>query len=108
MIQRTRSSQYTDHEGLFQMIAPKPQTYAWLRFGAIKPTGWMRAQMQRDLEHGFVGHLDELVPDLIHDDDIYGADRLTQDVDEKDLGLIAHDTGWEIQYLWWNSETQSN
>jgi hypothetical protein len=27
--------------------------------------------MQRDLEHGFVGHLDELVPDLIQDDDSY-------------------------------------
>ncbi len=108
MMQRTPSSQYTDHEGLFQMIAPKPQTYAWLRFGAIKPTGWIRAQMQHDLEHGFVGHLDELVPDLIQDDDIYGADRLTKDIDAKDLGLIAHDTGWEIQHLWWNSETQSN
>ncbi len=34
----------------------------WLSFGAIKPSGWIRAQMAHDLEHGFVGHLDELVP----------------------------------------------
>ncbi|MBN1261265.1 MAG: glycoside hydrolase family 127 protein [Anaerolineae bacterium] len=92
----------------FKKITLKPQALSWLRFGAIKPGGWLRAQMERDLEQGFVGRLDELVPDLIRDDDIYGADRLTKEVDAKDLGLIARDTGWEIQYLWWNSETQSN
>lgn len=43
MMQRMRAFQHTDHEGLFQIIAPKPQTYAWLRFGAIKSTGWIRA-----------------------------------------------------------------
>ena len=53
----------------------KPQAYEWIRFGEIKPAGWMHTQMQRDLVHGFVGHLDELVPDLIQKDDIYGKDR---------------------------------
>jgi DUF1680 family protein/predicted alpha/beta superfamily hydrolase len=60
--------------------------------------------MQQDLD-GFVGHLDELVPDLM-DDKIYGADRLTKDHKSKNLGNIGPDL--DPQYLWWNSETQSN
>lgn len=80
----------------------------WLPFGAIKPSGWLRTQMSHDLEHGFVGCLDELVPDLIQNDDIYGADRLTKTARTKELGVIAKETQWEVQFLWWNSETQSN
>lgn len=86
----------------------KPQTYQFIPFGAIKPSGWLRAQMAHDLEHGFVGCLDELVPDLIQRDDIYGADRLTKAAKTKELGVVAKETQWEVQFLWWNSETQSN
>jgi hypothetical protein len=75
----------------FQKKAARPQSAQWLPFGAVKPAGWMRLQMQRDLEHGFLGHLDELVPDLIQKDDIYGADRLTKGVRTKDLGIYAPD-----------------
>ncbi len=84
------------------------QSYQFLRFGAVKPAGWLHAQLQRDLEHGFLGHLDALVPDLIVRDDIYGADRLTQAARHKDLGVASQETQWAVQYLWWNSETQSN
>ncbi|MGB8215267.1 MAG: beta-L-arabinofuranosidase domain-containing protein [Anaerolineales bacterium] len=86
----------------------KAQAFQWLRLGEIRPAGWMRAQMQRDLEEGFVGHLDELVPDLICKDDIYGTHRLTRAVRSKDLGVLAAEKEWEVQFLWWNSETQSN
>ena len=92
----------------YQKISVKPQTYQWLRFGEIKPQGWMRAQMQHDLEHGFVGHLDELVPSLFEQDDIYGKNRLTKTVRAKDLGVVSKETEWQVQFLWWNSETQSN
>lgn len=92
----------------YDKISIKSQTYQWLRFGEIKPAGWMRAQMQRDLEQGFLGHLDELVPELIQQDEIYGADRLTKAARTKDLGVISKETEWEVQFLWWNSETQSN
>ncbi|MEI6290125.1 MAG: beta-L-arabinofuranosidase domain-containing protein, partial [Chloroflexota bacterium] len=90
------------------MSAPKPQTFQFLNLGSIKPSGWMREQMRSDLEHGFVGHLDELVPDLIQRDDIYGADRLSRTVGTKELGVLAKEKQWEVQFLWWNSETQSN
>jgi len=92
----------------YKKISVKPQAYQWLHFGAIKPAGWMQTQMQRDLVHGFVGHLDELVPDLIQKDDIYGKDRLTKAAKTKDLGVVSKETEWEVQFLWWNSETQSN
>jgi len=87
---------------------PANQPFQFFPFGASKPSGWMRAQMAHDLEHGFVGHLDELVPDLIQRDDIYGANRLTKTAKTKDLGVVARESQWEVQFLWWNSETQSN
>jgi DUF1680 family protein len=92
----------------YNKIFVKPQAYQWLRFGEIKPAGWMRTQMQRDLKQGFLGHLDELVPELIQKDKIYGANRLTKAVQTKDLGVVSKETEWEVQFLWWNSETQSN
>ena len=60
--------------------------------------------MIKDLD-GFVGHLDELVPGLMQDS-IYGKDRLTKNVKSKNVGNISD--GPDVQYLWWNSETQSN
>lgn len=77
-------------------------------FGDIKPQGWILDQMQEDLEKGFVGHLDQLVPDLILEDDIYGEDRLTRQVKSKDVGVAVTGEDWEVEFLWWNSETQSN
>lgn len=92
----------------FAIVSPKPQAYKWLSFGEVQPKGWLLHQMRHDLEEGFVGHLDQLVPDLIREDDIYGKDRLTNEVKSKDVGNITEDEDWEVQYLWWNSETQSN
>ena len=78
-----------------------------LRFSEIKPAGWLKEQMKRDLA-GFVGNLDKLVPELIVKDDIYGIDRLTKKVKSKDVGAISDDGDWQVQFLWWNSETQGN
>ena len=84
-------------------------TYAFLPFGSARPTGWLAARMRRDLD-GFIGQLDALVPELIVEDDIYGRDRLTSSVNAKDVGAILHtdDAAAREQFLWWNSETQSN
>ena len=85
----------------------KTETYQYLPFGSIKPSGWLKIQMQKDL-NGFVGNMDKLVPDLINDP-IYGPGRLHKNSVSKDLGnLKAGDAGGEEQYKWWNSETQSN
>ena len=78
-----------------------------LPFGAIKPSGWIKEQMQKDMA-GFVGNLDQLVPSLINDP-IYGEGRLQKHSKAKDLGnLKSGDAEGDEQYKWWNSETQSN
>ncbi|ANH82864.1 hypothetical protein A8C56_19405 [Niabella ginsenosidivorans] len=77
-----------------------------LPFGAVKPAGWIKEQMEKDMK-GFVGHLDGIVPDLISDP-IY-ADRLHRHSKAKDLGNLKEgDVAGDDQYKWWNSETQSN
>ena len=76
---------------------------------AVQPEGWLAARLRRDLD-GFVGNLDHLAPDLILDDDIYGADRLTASAKLKDVGALmeSDDPNAALQFMWWNSETQSN
>ncbi len=88
----------------FRVIQPLNQQFQWLDFGEIKPEGWIKEQMKKDMA-GFIGHLDDLVPDLM-DDKIYGEERLTRDIKTKNVGNITE--GFDPQYLWWNSETQSN
>jgi DUF1680 family protein len=78
-----------------------------LPFGSVLPGGWLKAEMQRNL-NGFTGHLDSLVPDLILNDDIYGKNRLSKQVKNKNVGAISDAGEWQAQFLWWNSETQSN
>lgn len=83
------------------------EKYNCFLFGSIKPSGWIKIQMQKDME-GFVGNLDKLVPDIINDP-IYGSDRLHKQSKAKDLGnLKSGDATGEEQYKWWNSESQSN
>jgi uncharacterized protein len=92
---------------IFAQNNPLSEKYQRLSFGSIKPSGWLKAQMQKDMA-GFVGHLDQLVPDLINDP-IYGAGRLQKQSKAKDLGnLKSGDAAGDEQYKWWNSETQSN
>jgi len=87
-----------------KMVSEKYQS---LPFGSIKPLGWLKVQMQKDMA-GFVGNLDRLVPDLINDP-IYSTGRLHKQSKAKDLGnLKSGDAGGDDQYKWWNSETQSN
>lgn len=78
-----------------------------LTFGSVQPAGWLKKEIQRNL-YGFTGHLDSLVPDLILNDDIYGKDRLSKQVKNKNVGAISDAGEWQAQFLWWNSETQSN
>lgn len=83
------------------------EKYQVLPFGSIKPNGWIRSQMQNDLD-GFLGNLEVFAPDLINDP-IYSTGRLhkkSKASDSKNSPSV--DAGVEEQYKWWNSETQSN
>ena len=88
----------------YNLVVPVNQKFTRIPFGEIKPLGWMKTQMQHDMD-GFVGHLGELVPSLMQDS-IYGKDRITRTLRSKDVGNIG--PAMDPQYLWWNSETQSN
>ncbi|HET6255329.1 MAG TPA: beta-L-arabinofuranosidase domain-containing protein [Puia sp.] len=91
----------------FALIAHRSEALEPLPFGAVRPEGWLESQIRANLR-GFTGHLDSLAPDLIIKDDIFGRDRLTKDVKKKNVGALAGDPAAEVQYLWWNSETQGN
>jgi len=98
----------TAQEDPFKKVNTLPEKFTILPFGDVKPQGWLKDQVQHNL-NGYTGHLDELVPDLITKDDIYGKDRLTKKVKSKDVGALGDNEGdWQVQFLWWNSETQSN
>jgi uncharacterized protein len=84
-----------------------PERFKLFPVGAIKPSAWLKERINEDLS-GFTGKLDSLVPDLILKDEIYGKDRLTRKVKSKELGALGEAGDWQVQLLWWNSETQSN
>lgn len=86
------------------IIAEKLQP---LPLSAIKPNGWLKQQLSENL-NGFTGKLDQLAPDLIVNDDIYGANRISKNVKSKKLGALTDAGDVQAQFLWWNSETQSN
>jgi len=91
----------------FAKTGVKQEAFELLNLNEIKPLGWLKELMIKDM-NGFTGNLDKLVPDLIVNDDIYGKNRLTKEITSKDLGNNPEGADWEVQFLWWNSETQSN
>ena len=68
-----------------------------LRFGAVKPRGWILEQMRRDLRDGFAGHLDELCHEASSDIFASGRNR----PGKPNAGNAAGDA-------WWNGETEGN
>lgn len=80
-------------------------------FGDIKAQGWLKDEIHKTME-GCIGHLDQLLPELTTDHEIYGKDRITPDAVLVELGRkdCSHYgvEGNDKQFYWWNSETQSN
>ena len=68
-----------------------------LKFGEIKPRGWILAQMRRDLERGFAGRLDELCHEASSDIFASGRNR----PGKTNNGNAASDS-------WWNGESEGN
>lgn len=91
----------------FDNVEAIAEMYKPLSITEIQPEGWIKKQIGENLD-GFVGRLDTLVPALIMEDKIYGEDRLTKKVKNKDVGALGAAGDWQVQFLWWNSETQSN
>ena len=91
----------------FALVRPVPEAYQLVSIREVKPEGWIKDQIQGNLD-GFVGRLDTLVPMLTMDDKIYGENRLSANIKSKDVGALGEEGDWQVQFLWWNSETQSN
>lgn len=89
-------------------MSPHPETARPLKLGEIRAAGWLYRQIWNDLERGFAGCLDRLVPEIFEGDDIYGSSRLGLESTAKDLGTTNQGDDLVEQQMWWNSETQSN
>jgi len=76
-----------------------PAAYRPLPVGAVRPTGWMLAQMRRDLEIGFAGCLIDLSPRT--QADIFGARKVANREVRSDGTLI------DIPRSWWDGETEA-
>ena len=78
--------------------SPVAPSFSWLKFGEVKPSGWLKAQMERDLREGSIGHLDELAPEARSD--IFGSGRNAPGKPNSP-GAIG-------EPHWWNGETEGN
>jgi len=76
--------------------AVKP-VFSWLTVGEVKPAGWIQAQMVRDLQEGFAGHLG----DLCHEasSDIFVSHRNS---------AHSQNSANAVNSKWWNGETEGN
>jgi uncharacterized protein len=74
-------------------------TFTWLTLGEVKPSGWIKEQMVRDLNQGFAGRLDELCHEA--SSDIFVSHRNSRVSANQDH--VANDTRY-----WWNGETEGN
>ena len=91
----------------FDKVKAIEEKYKPLLITEVRPEGWLKKQIGENLD-GFIGRLDTLVPKLTREDKIYGENRLTKKVKSKDVGALGVAGDWQVQFLWWNSETQSN
>lgn len=91
----------------FQKISGVDEAFQPLPLGEIIPKGWLKGILVQDMKV-MVGHMNEMVPALFDEDDIYGKDRLTRQIKDKDVGSTMQMGDGVVEYLWWNSETQSN
>ena len=91
---------------LFEVKPTSPRFQA-LPLGEVKASGWLKHEIERNL-NGFTGRLDSLAPDLILEDDIFASNRIKLGMKTKNLGALSDGGAWQVQFLWWNSETQGN
>jgi uncharacterized protein len=81
-------------ENAMQAIAP---VFTWLPMGEVKPEGWIKEQITRDLNEGFAGRLDELCHEAASD--TFGSHRNSGSTENKSNSAKIN---------WWNGETEGN
>ncbi|MGP8271278.1 MAG: beta-L-arabinofuranosidase domain-containing protein [Terracidiphilus sp.] len=76
---------------------PPGAVFEWLRMGEVKPAGWIREQMLRDLHQGFAGCLDKLCHEAASDIFVTNRNSMTTTNNHNEMGVN-----------WWNGETEGN
>lgn len=71
--------------------------FTWLRMGDVKPAGWIKQQILRDLNTGFAGSLNKLCHEA--NSDIFVSGRNTAKAQNRVNKLGVN---------WWNGETEGN
>ncbi|HMR58503.1 MAG TPA: glycoside hydrolase family 127 protein, partial [Cyclobacteriaceae bacterium] len=92
--QQTQKGDYA----AFDKVAALSEVYKPLALTEIKPEGWLKDQISENLD-GFTGRLDTLAPGLIMEDKIYGEDRLTKKVKNKDVGALGEEDKQHLKKL---------
>lgn len=78
--------------------------FTWLRMGDVKPAGWLKEQMVRDLRAGSAGSLDRLCSEAAGDLFASGQINPVKAREISDQQKIAP----EDQKNWWDGETEGN
>lgn len=73
--------------------------FGWLTLGQVKPAGWIKTQLQMDLQEGFAGKLDRLAPAEVATD-IFGRGRNRP-------GKLNRPPG-KWGKAWWNGEAEGH
>jgi len=76
---------------------PIEQEFSKLKLGEIRPEGWLKKQMERDVKKGLVRYFDSLVPKHMNDK-LFGENR-------RDT-LPESDNVWHVDKMWWRGEQQ--
>ena len=98
---------YRENNAPYSKVYEKKLAYSSVLLSEITPKGWFKKQIEADM-NDFIGNLDKLVPQLLVNDDIYVKNRLSLKDKSKNVGTGWEGGDWEVQCLWWNSESQSN
>jgi DUF1680 family protein len=78
-------------------VAPR---FSRLKLGEVMPSGWLQAQMERDLREGFAGHFDQVAPQWASTD-IFGSGRNAPG--KPNNGVVGGEGS-----AWWWGETEGN
>jgi hypothetical protein len=83
-----------EHDERTHALTP---VFTWLKLDEVKPDGWIKEQMVRDLNEGFAVRLDELCHEA--SSDIF--------VTHRNSGILENAVN-AAKNNWWNGETEGN
>jgi uncharacterized protein len=96
-----QQGQSSDQDSLAFFKAEKKelkQAFTAFRIGEVRPAGWIKSQMERDVTQGLVAYFDKLTPEEMTDD-LWGSTRRGKVPD-------SLKSSWRKDLMWWRGEQQ--